>query len=39
MVEYGLLCALISIVAIATLAAIGPLTANLFHLKYKMRMP
>jgi Flp pilus assembly pilin Flp len=39
MVEYGLLCALISIVAFVTLKALGPLTANLFHLKYKMRMP
>lgn len=36
MVEYGLLCALISIVAIATLKSIGPMVAMLYLIKTKI---
>lgn len=37
MVEYGLLCALISIIALVTIKSIGPLVAIMYNLKYHIR--
>jgi Flp pilus assembly pilin Flp len=38
MVEYGLLSAFISIVAVASIRFIGPLTKLMFHLKEQVKM-